>query len=643
MSASLDSLLGDFSSRSGNYWLFILLSTVPGLIGGVLLLYGLWSQNLLITTTGPTLWLVYVPIYVLWKGMQRSTRRLQQVRMNTRAMLDSDDDLIIQHNFDGHIIGANMTASRMLGYNRDELQSLSFWALDESQVLKQHPEYQAQLANGGAIHYQTEFRTREGETFPVEIRTRLADWLQHPRLISVARDISEWRNTERALEASRKSLERARNRLETRVHQRARELKRQIDGREQAEKDVNDLREFLYAMIDSMPSVIIALDKKQRVTQWNHQTEVMVGISAEEATGQSLGDIIPEFRPHIAKISDTLSIKHYPYRDRIEGKISGKNYILDLMIYTLSSVASEGVVVRVDDVTEKVKLENMLLQTEKMLSLGGLAAGMAHEINNPLGAILQSSQNLRRRLTFDLTRNKNIAEKLELSTKSFDKYMVEQKIDYFLNTIDEAGKRAAIIVEDMLSFSRPAGMEKQKLDMEEIIEASVRLAQNDFSAKKKYDFRNISIIRDYASDIPLVLGRRTRLQQVLLNLLTNAAQALAVPEIKSPSISLRLFFDLNQVVLEFIDNGQGMSEQVSRRIFEPFFTTKSEGSGTGLGLSVSYFIITEQMKGSMEVHSQPGAGTRFVIRLPVAEIEPDQPDRAEIPQTGQQFELLLPK
>jgi len=611
---------------------------MPALIAVVVLTTGFIEKQQLLVVLGISSILFYWPLIALWRRSQQDSLQLQKIIFDSRAMMDSAQDMIIEHSREGDILLVNDPATKLLGYTREELQSLSFWDLDEAELLRQDEHISSEVGRGNPVLYQAAFRKRNGSKFPVEIRTRLADWLEPPRLISVVRDISEWRTTEKALEDSRKSLERARNRLETRVHQRARELKKQINYTERAEKDVNKMRAFLYSMIDSMPSIIIALDLRQRVSQWNRQTEIITGITAAEAIGKPLAMLLPDFQSHIENFNAGDEMEDITGTTRIEGEIGGEKRLLDVMVYSLRAAGSAGVVVRVDDVTEKTKLENILIQTEKMLSLGGLAAGMAHEINNPLGAILQSNQNLRRRLGQDLERNKRLAAETGLCLDAFREYAKQQKLELFIDTIDEAGKRAATIVEDMLSFAKPAGQQNQQLDIPELLDATVRLAQSDYSAKKKYDFRNITISKDYAPAIPLVSGRKSRLQQVFLNLLTNAAQALSEPEIEQPCISIRLYLTLSEVVIEVTDNGPGMSEKQRKRVFEPFYSTKAEGAGTGLGLSVSYFIVTEQMDGSMEVLSKPGKGAKFVIRLPFLQ----QPKTLQAEQQEQAEQYSLP-
>ena len=137
--------------------------------------------------------------------------------------------------------------------------------------------------------------------------------------------------------------------------------------------------------------------------------------------------------------------------------------------------------------------------------------------------------------------------------------------------------------------------------------------------KKQYDFKRIEIIKTYANGLPAVPCEGAKIQQVLLNLFRNAAQAMTEAGLESPRISIRtrLESQRSMAVMEIEDNGPGMDEPTRKRVFEPFFTTKPVGVGTGLGLSVSYFIITENHRGEMRVESRPGAGTKFIIHLPI--------------------------
>jgi len=258
----------------------------------------------------------------------------------------------------------------------------------------------------------------------------------------------------------------------------------------------------------------------------------------------------------------------------------------------------------------------MMVQTEKMLSVGGLAAGMAHEINNPLGAILQGSQNILRRIAPDMPQNRAVADALGIDLNQLNRYLQERGILRFLEGIREAGTRAAKIVADMLSFSRRSEARFAPVDLEDMLETVLRLAASDYDLKKKYDFKRIVIERDYDPALRLVYCDKTEIEQVILNLLKNAAQAMAEEGTASPTITLRTLREPDYALIEVIDNGPGMDDKTLKRIFEPFFTTKEVGAGTGLGLSVSYFIVTEQHNGRLSVMSKPGQGSRFSIRLP---------------------------
>jgi len=169
----------------------------------------------------------------------------------------------------------------------------------------------------------------------------------------------------------------------------------------------------------------------------------------------------------------------------------------------------------------------------------------------------------------------------------------------------------------MLSFSRRSETHFGLVDLEEMLETVLRLAASDYDLKKKYDFKRIDVQRDYDPTLRTVYCDKTEIEQVILNLLKNAAQAMAEDSTLFPTITLRTLREPHYVLIEVIDNGPGMDEKTLKRIFEPFFTTKEVGSGTGLGLSVSYFIVTEQHRGKLAVASKPGQGACFSIRLPI--------------------------
>jgi len=260
----------------------------------------------------------------------------------------------------------------------------------------------------------------------------------------------------------------------------------------------------------------------------------------------------------------------------------------------------------------------MMVQTEKMMSVGGLAAGMAHEINNPLSGVLQSSQNIQRRLSTDLEPNRRTAQALGVDLERMHRYLDERGILGFVDAIQQSASRATRIVADMLAYSRGSSTDFQPVRVVDMLESVVRLAASDYDLKKKYDFKQIEIVRDFDPELDTLVCDHTEIEQVLLNLIKNAAQAMAGSGARpSQRIILRTRREEEYARIEIQDNGPGMDTQTQRRIFEPFFTTKAAGVGTGLGLSVSYFIVTEQHRGTIDVTSNPGEGTCFTIRLPL--------------------------
>jgi signal transduction histidine kinase len=289
----------------------------------------------------------------------------------------------------------------------------------------------------------------------------------------------------------------------------------------------------------------------------------------------------------------------------------------DISIYPLVGDVS-GAVIRVDDVTERVRIEEMMIQSEKMLSVGGLAAGMAHEINNPLAGILQNIQVIENRIKVDLPANRDAAAACGTSIEAVTHYLTERKVYDIIGRIKESGKRAAKIVENMLNFSRKSNRKFEAQDMAELVEGCIELAANDYRADQNINFKQIKIIREYADSLPYVSCEKSQIQQVILNLLKNGAQAMASSRENQlpPQFIIRLQPESEFFRIEIEDNGPGVAPGLAKRIFEPFFTTKPIGVGTGLGLSVSYFIVTENYGGALSVETANSGGARFILRLP---------------------------
>lgn len=393
-----------------------------------------------------------------------------------------------------------------------------------------------------------------------------------------------------------------------------------ITDRKQAEKELWQMRNYLSNIIDSMPSMLIGVDPQGKVTQWNSAAVQQTGIRSVEAIGHSFENLVPRFRDEMERITVAIRTRQEQTDLKRARRKDGETRYEDVTIYPLVANGVEGAVIRIDDMTEQVRLEKMMVQSEKMLSVGGLAAGMAHEINNPLAGMMQTADNLTSRLTnMEMPANIKAAETVGIDMEQIAAFMEKRAIPRMVGSIRESGRRVAKIVDNMLSFARKSNSQVSSHNPVELMDKTLALAATDYDLKKKQDFKTIRIEKTYDPDLPWIPCEGAKIQQVLLNIFRNGAQAM---QEAAPDGEHRFYLGLSHeketgmVRIEIKDNGPGMDEETRKRVFEPFFTTKPVGVGTGLGLSVSYFIITENHSGEMAVESTPGEGTTFIIRLP---------------------------
>ena len=392
-----------------------------------------------------------------------------------------------------------------------------------------------------------------------------------------------------------------------------------IIKRKEDHEEMSRLRNLLQNITDSMPSILISVNDQMKVIQWNKEAEDFSRIKVAEAEGENLMQVFPRLSQQSVKINNAIQKRIIQKEEKINWSDAEKTQYMDITIFPLVTDGINGAVIRIDNVTDRIHMEEMMIQSEKMLSVGGLAAGMAHEINNPLAGIIQSMQVIQNRLLLDTPKNAAAAKNSGITIQALQAYIQERGIDKMVENVLDSGKRAASIVSNMLSFSRKSAYKFEMHDIAGLLDKTVELVSSDYDLRKKYDFRQIRIIREYAADIVPVRCEDTKIQQVFLNILKNGAQAMAskIFEDESPVFVLRLFKERNFLKIEIEDNGPGMDVETRKRIFEPFFTTKDVGEGVGLGLSVSYFIITENHNGSMTVESTLGSGTKFIIGLPI--------------------------
>jgi len=261
-------------------------------------------------------------------------------------------------------------------------------------------------------------------------------------------------------------------------------------------------------------------------------------------------------------------------------------------------------------------MQAQIIQQEKMASIGQLAAGVAHEINNPMGFITSNLTSLgkyaERLDTFIAAMQKSLYEcPNHPGLEELDQLRQKLKVDYIISDVNElinesldGANRVRRIVQDLKSFSRVDQAEKSRTSLNDCLETTINIAWNEL----KY----IATLERRFGDIPEITCNPQQLNQVFLNLLVNAAQSME----QQGSITVTTWSEPGQVCVSIADTGKGMPKEVQERIFEPFFTTKPAGKGTGLGLSISADIVRKH-QGEISVKSEPGAGTTFIVRLPV--------------------------
>jgi two-component system, NtrC family, sensor kinase len=353
---------------------------------------------------------------------------------------------------------------------------------------------------------------------------------------------------------------------------------------EQKAMQIERLKDFSENIVESLNIGVVTVDLEDRIESWNPQLEGLLEITRRDALRKKLQEVLPP--DLVAEIAARAAGDHvsgiYKFRLNTHG---GRQLVINASIAPLvgKNGARLGRLILLDDITQRVRLEEQMVQTEKLTSLGLLAAGVAHEVNTPLAVISNYIQMLAKQIPADDPRQKTIER------------IVKQTF------------RASEIVNNLLNFSRTGAAEFIEVDLNSVLEETLTLVQHPFKTAQ------VKVVKNYTEQLPTVLGSITRLQQVFLNLFMNARDAMP----SGGMLEVRTGAQNGSVEVEVTDTGQGIPAEHLHRIFDPFFTTKATGRGTGLGLSVSYGIIKEHA-GKVDVRSTPGKGTSFRLEFPVA-------------------------
>ena len=350
---------------------------------------------------------------------------------------------------------------------------------------------------------------------------------------------------------------------------------------EQKAFEVARLKDFSENIVESLNVGVLAVDLYGTVEAWNSRMEQLFQVSRNDAVGQPLAGLLPvELVQEISSRGDAEQVTGI-YKQRLQHQ--GNSMVVNVSITPLVSKAGEriGRLLLFDDVTQRERMEEQMSQTEKLTSLGLLAAGVAHEVNTPLAVISNYIQMLAKQMPEGDPRQ-SIIDKI-----------VKQTF------------RASEIVNNLLNFSRTGPSALADVDVNRVVEETLSLVAHPLKTSQ------IQVVKHLTDGLPAVRGSANKLQQVFLNLFLNARDAMPTGGI----LEVRTGAHNGSVEIEVADTGNGIPRDHIHKIFDPFFTTKPGGRGTGLGLSVSYGIIKEHA-GKIDVRSAPGRGTSFHVEFP---------------------------
>jgi len=498
------------------------------------------------------------------------------------GIFDSVSDSLIIFDRNGSIVEANPEACRSFGYEKPE-----FIGMNGRNLM--HPDYRDHLREFMRIfdetgHFQGEAVCvrNDASDFNVDARGTNFMYSGEPHLLVIVRDVTE---------------------------------------RKKAENQIKQQLNLIEVLVETIPSPVYLKNTEGKYIVCNKAFESYFGKTRSQVVGKTEYEILPD---HLAKQFHGLDLKLMMNggAQSFECKVPFADGSLHDVIYHKAVVqqsdeSPEGVVGVITDITElKEKthqLEQLLeelkaaelqiVQAEKMASLGNLVAGIAHEVNNPVGAVISAADVAKRciaKINETIEQSKNI-EGIE-GTAGFTRMF--RLLTENNDVIVTASRRISTIVKSLKNFARLDESEFQETDIHEGIESTLTLVHHQLKNKAE-------VIREFGN-IPKIRCYPNQLNQVFMNLFVNAAQAIE----DTGEIRIRTYAEDSSVVIKVADNGKGIPADKIGKVFDPGFTTKGVGVGTGLGLSICYNIVVEKHNGQITVQSEPGKGTEFTVRLP---------------------------
>jgi two-component system NtrC family sensor kinase len=504
-----------------------------------------------------------VGIFTDLRERVKMERALKETRDYLNNVLENAFDMIITTDLNTNIVSFNRGAERLLGYRRDEVLGKSVESFypdaEERRALMRRMEH----FDGVVSNYETRLIRKDGVLVDISMTLSLLYDNQGKIIGTVG-------------------------------------ISKDITARKRAERELQETKDYLNAIVENAPDMIITTNLEKKMVSFNRGAEKILGYHRQEVLGHHIETLYvePGERQALAKYLDSQT-GSVNYETQLRSK-DGRVVDIDLTLSHLKNKDGQviGTLGISKDITEKKRVEAELEQkkaeleeaqlqimhAEKMASLGKLATSVAHEINNPLGGILLFCEMILEEVTEEDPNRPDLMQ------------------------IREQTLRCKEIVKGLLEFGRMTGTHYAFIDLNRTVEQGIALFANQAI------LQDIEIVRDLDPKTPQIMGDASQLNQVFTNLIINAVDAMEGRGVLT--ITTRLDEKVDEVLVSVGDTGKGIDPEVMPRLFEPFYTTKPVGEGVGLGLSTSYGIV-KRHNGRIEVDSEPGKGSVFTVHLPL--------------------------
>ncbi|MBW1982527.1 MAG: PAS domain S-box protein [Deltaproteobacteria bacterium] len=410
---------------------------------------------------------------------------------------------------------------------------------------------------------------------------------------------------------------------------------RDITAVKRAERELRAAHAEMEQLIASISSILISIDRENRISRWNKAAEEVFGSEAQEVLGRRLDQCTIQWQWQ--KVGDNLlrcrNEKTAIQLNDIEfTRKDGRVGFLRMSLNPITGANNrhEGILILARDITDRRQLESQLAQAQKLESIGQLAAGIAHEINTPTQYVGDNIRFLEEAFDdlgmllakhHELIEQINKGEPVDKTVQDIKAAAVEIDVDYLLEEVPKAiaqslegVERVAKIVQAMKEFSHPGSTEKTYIDVNKAIESTITIARNEW----KYV---AEVTTEFDPTLPPVPCLPNEFNQVILNIIINAAHAIADSVGKDTGKKGCITFTTRRkgpwCEVAIKDTGTGIPEEIKSKIFDPFFTTKEVGKGTGQGLAIAHSVIVDKHGGTISCESRVGKGTTFTIRLPL--------------------------